>query len=116
MKSARVLFLALMNTAPQPTSKMKRTTLTLLIAAVAVVACIAGLTWHYRATAERPLTIIDIPTWMAGSQARRYSLAVGKSQIKPYGTLWETTVGAGYVSNFPHYTAAESAAYLKRHR
>lgn len=96
---------------------MKRTMIISLIATF-VVACIAwlGLVWHQQATTpEKRLMVIQIPKWMAGSEHISYSIAIGKSQIKPYGTVWQIVEGGTWIQNFPVFDNKDLLKIL-RHR
>jgi hypothetical protein len=49
--------------------------------------------WWYQATLAINLVSFDVPDWIMGNTNRNvsYSIAIHKSQIKPWGTLWKAT-------------------------
>lgn len=72
--------------------------------------------WHWQATYAEGLVLIRIPQWIIGGGDTSYSIAVGKSQIKPYGTVWKKTIGEDCIWNYPIYTEEDLARYEKRHK
>ena len=83
----------------------------------AAVACSALLgLWYWQANHAERLKSISVPQWIAGGGNVSYSIAVHKSQIKPYGTVWKMTVGDGWISNFPIYDDKDIERYLARHK
>lgn len=57
--------------------------------------------WIYQATIPDSVVIYKIPHWIAGGTNTSYSLVIGKSQLKPFGTIWRETDGPNYISMFP---------------
>lgn len=70
--------------------------------------------WYWQANHAERVRIINVPQWMAGGSNVSYSVAIGKSQIKPYGTPWRKTVGDGWESNIPIYNEQDLERYLAR--
>ena len=95
---------------------MKRPILMLVILLLFNAAFIAGWIWREQATSDGPLKIIHIPRWIAGNKTVSYSVAIGASQIKPYGTVWKLTEGDGSLSDIPIYTKEDLARYMARNR
>lgn len=69
--------------------------------AATVLVCVAAV-WYYR-TASIPgkIAVFEIPTWIAGASNITYSIAIGESQIHPYGTIWKCTVYPSGLINAP---------------
>lgn len=57
-----------------------------------------------------------MPHWIVGSSNVSYSVAIGKSQIKPYGTVWKRIDGDNWMSNFPIYDEKDVERYLARQK
>lgn len=94
---------------------MKKKLLTLLALAVVGSTCLLCL-WWWQANRADSLKIINVPQWIAGGGNISYSIASGKSQIKPYGTVWKRTTGTNFISNFPVYDDKDLEAYLARRK
>lgn len=76
-----------------------------LIAAGAILALIAllGLRWYWQAKYAEHLIMFHVPDWIMRNSDPdvSYSVAIGKSQIHPYGTLWKATYYRNAITNFP---------------
>ena len=61
------------------------------------------LSWYWQARYARNLVSIDVPDWIMGNTNRNvsYSIAIHKSQIKPWGTLWKATTYPDLETHFP---------------
>lgn len=59
-----------------------------LVYAVAAFLVLVLSLWVYQAKFAENLLSIDIPLWVAGTPMKRYSIAIHKSQIRPFCTLW----------------------------
>jgi hypothetical protein len=64
--------------------------------------CLAS-SWWYQATLAKNLVSFDVPDWIIGNTNRNvsYSVAIHKSQIKPWGTLWKATTYPDIETHFP---------------
>jgi len=72
--------------------------------------------WYWQANHAERVMNISVPRWLAGDWNVSYSIAVGKSQIKPYGTVWKMTVGDGWTSLVPICDDKDLERYLARHK
>lgn len=86
----------------------------IFVLAVAFMALLGA--WHWQSNYAENVKSIPVPKWLAGGENLRYSIAIGKSQIKPYGTIWKSTSGPGWHSMVPIYNDRDVEKYLARQK
>lgn len=68
-----------------------------------VVAWVVLPLWYWQARYAEALFTVDVPRFIAGCVHVRYSIAIGKSQVHPFWTVWTTTHGQEAIGSFPNY-------------
>ena len=69
----------------------------------AVGSLVIGLVgaWYWQAHYASRLLSIPVPRWVAGSTNVSYSVAVHRSQLRPWATVWKATLVANREEHFP---------------
>lgn len=75
-----------------------------------------SILWWWRATQAETVMVIHVPKWIAGGGNTSYMVVIGKSQIKPYGTIWRTTEGSNWISRFPLYNDKDLEKFEAREK